>query len=108
MKKNSQLQKQNYKDLFSPKIYNTISINSPHYETLNYRQINIFNDPIHEEMLKHESSLPLNQIKIDFANMFIDYNEMDYLGKIQNQNNNNNNNKNNEGEINNYFLFNFL
>lgn len=89
---------QNFNDLFMPKIYNTISINSPHYETLNYKQINIFNDPIHEEMLKHESSLPLNQIKIDFSNMFIDYKEINYIGKIQNQSGINNNNKNNEGK----------
>jgi hypothetical protein len=90
----SQSQNINYKDLFSPKIYNTISIDSPHYELLNYRQINIFNDPVHEEMLKHDSSLPLNLIKIDFGNMFIDHKEIDYLGKIIN---NDNNKKINEG-----------
>ena len=62
-----QLKKANqpFKDLFFPKIYNTISINSPHYETLNYKQTNIFEDPFHEEMLKHDSSLPMNQIKLD-------------------------------------------
>jgi hypothetical protein len=90
----SQSQFVNYKDLFSPKIYNTISIDSPHYETLNYRQVNIFHDPVHEEMLKHDSSLPLNLIKIDFGNMFIDYKELDYLGKIIY-----NNNKINEGKF---------
>lgn len=88
--------------LFEIKIKNTISINSPHFENLNYRQTNIFNDPIHEEMLRHESSLPLNLIKLDFPNLHLDYKEINYLGYVKNNSNsisnnpsaNNNNNFN--------------
>ncbi len=91
----------NFNDLFSYKIFNTISINSPNYENLNHRQENIFNDPFHEEMLKHESSLPLNHIKIDISRLYIDYKEKEInnMGKIQNLYISNKYNKNNEGEF---------
>lgn len=68
--------------LFDVKIRNTISINSPHYEKLNYRQNNIFNDPVHEEMLKFDTSIPINSIKLDYPNMYLDYKETNYLGNI--------------------------
>lgn len=84
-------------NLFEINIRNTISINSPHYENLNYRQTNIFNDPTHEEMLKHEGSLPLNLIKLDFPNLYLDYKELNYGDSVNNLNSHNNliNNSNN-------------
>jgi len=89
-----------FNKLFEIKIRNTISINSPHYENLNYRQTNIFNDPIHEEMLKHESSLPLNLIKLDFQNLHLDYKEINNLELCSYDLNSNSNNLNNNKNFN--------
>ena len=74
---------------------------------MNYRQNNIFKDPLHEEMLKHENSLPMNQIKIDFQNLNIDFKDLNYIGNLINKNanvlNNNlnviNDNAKNENQI---------
>ncbi len=81
---NKKKEGKSYFKLFDINIRNTISINSPHYENLNYKQTNIFNDPIHEEMIRHESSLPMNLIKMDFINLHLDYIEMNYLGVVKN------------------------
>jgi hypothetical protein len=62
VKKNKPVEK-----LFKIKIYNTITISSPPYEVLEYKQNNIFIDPIHDLMIKHEASLPLYKENIHFS-----------------------------------------
>lgn len=51
------------------RIYNTITVSSPKFEKLPYRQNNIFNDPIHEELMIHDKAIKLNNLKIDFTNL---------------------------------------
>jgi hypothetical protein len=67
--------------VFKTKVYNTISINSPAFEKLPYTQNSIFEDPLHYEMLKHESSVPLYEYNINFNYIGVDLKSQNYFNK---------------------------
>lgn len=58
--------KKSYNGLFKSSIYHTISISSPPYENLPYKQQNIFVDPLNELLLKHETASEFYKIPIEF------------------------------------------
>lgn len=62
--------------LFINNVSNTISISSPPYEKLSYKQNNIFVDPFHDMMFKHSKAVEYNKSKIKL-NMHLNDNESD-------------------------------
>lgn len=55
--------------LFPYEIHHTITISTPPYEKLSYRQNNIFIDPFHEMMFKHSQGIELNKASIFFPTL---------------------------------------